>query len=176
MRRRFRIAWQTVIGLVNVERGGKGQPQLELETSSDDGVRTVTGRYSIADARELSADSVDLYASLAPSMSTTSDRIVIATSDELSKRLVADDQAVIEEGSGGVVSLIANGKAIGDLLLLNRAALVGQNMLEKGHSREAAENEVDTLIGAVSIVSNLSAKVIVATDGLHGRIQLDWLE
>lgn len=175
--RRFRIAWQTVIGLVNVERGGQGQPQLELETLAADESRLVVGRYSLEDARELSASSVDLYANLAPTLATTPQALVIASRDETALR-VANQLAVESDKNlavaGNVFSLALDGQLIADALRVNRAPMLGQNMMEKGNSRVAAEREVDSIIGAVSLVDKLAARAVVSYSGMRGSISLQW--
>lgn len=170
--RRFRIAWQTIIGLINVERGGSGQPQLELETGSSNDIRWVTGRYSVADAQELTANSVDLYASLSPTLATNDQRIVIASNDDLAKRLLQSSDATPAIGTGGIVSLAVDGQAVAELLKWNRPALLGQNMLEKGNTRASAEREVDTLIGAVSLFQSGTARMIATDRGVQGRMTL----
>ncbi len=170
--RRFRIAWQTIIGLINVERGGSGQPQLEMETGSIKDIRWVTGRYSVSDAQELTANSVDLYASLSPTMATSDQRIVIASNDDLAKRLLETSDSIPAIGAGGIVSAAVDGQAIADLLKWNRPALLGQNMLEKGNDRTAAEREVDTLIGAVSLLQKGTARMVATDRGVQGRMTL----
>jgi hypothetical protein len=172
--RRFRIAWQTVIGLINVERGGQGQPQLELETSRDGPLQTMTGRYSQQDAAELSADAVDLYASLAPTIATLPDRMVLATNDRLARTVIRDPRAAPESGGGGIATLRVDGTAVAELLRLNRPVLIGQNMLEKGHGRASAEREVDTLIGATSLLRTVGLRVAAVPEGLAARLEIRW--
>jgi hypothetical protein len=175
--RRFRIAWQTVIGLVNVERGGQGQPQLELETLVAGESRLVVGRYSLDDARELAASSVDLYANLAPTLATTPQALVIASRDETALRMadqIEGDSRQNHLVAGNVFSLALDGQLIADALRVNRAPMLGQNMMEKGNSRVAAEREVDSIIGAVSLVDQLAARAVVSHAGLRGAISLQW--
>lgn len=174
--RRFRIAWQTVIGIVNVERGGNGLPQLELETQRDGDLKMMTGHYSVADAEELNADSVDLYASLAPTIATQKERIAIATSDDLAKRVISDESLQPKAGDGGLLTVSVNGEGIAKVLELNRPALLAQNMLNKGHTKEQAEAEVDTLIGAVGFVKALAVRAVVHPSGLWATAKIDWSE
>jgi hypothetical protein len=42
------------------------------------------------------------------------------------------------------------------VLELNRKQLVSQNMMEKGHSKEEAEKEIDVLMSVLKLVSNAS--------------------
>jgi hypothetical protein len=174
--RRFRIAWQTVIGIVNVERGSNGQPQLELETLNQNGLKMMTGRYSLADAEELNADSVDLYASLAPTIATAADRLVVATSDRLAKRVIEDDQLQPQTGEGGILALAIAGPALADLLSLNRPALLAQNMLEKGNPKEQAETEIDTLIEAARFIHSAALRAAMHPNGLQAIAMLRWDE
>jgi hypothetical protein len=172
--RRFRIAWQTIIGIVNVERGGNGQPQLELETMTEDGVRMMTGRYSLRDAQELNADSVDLYATLSPTIGTSENRIAIATSDILAKRLLENEQWIPQLGDGGLVTIAIDGAETANLLKLNKPALLAQNMLENGNSRAEAETAIQSLIGAVGMVEKFGLRSQVTEDGLVGIARLSW--
>lgn len=172
--RRFRIAWQTVIGIVNVERGGNGQPQLELETLKEGDLQMMTGRYSIEDARELNAASVDLYSNLAPSIATAGNRIVIATSDTLAKGLISDDQLQPQSADGGILTVAVGADRLGNLLRMNRPALLAQNMLERGHSKQQAESDIDTLIGAVEFFDDAALRMLVHPRGLRGIAKLAW--
>lgn len=172
--RRFRIAWQTVIGIVNVERGGNGQPQLELETLKDGDLQMMTGRYSIEDARELNAASVDLYSNLAPTIATSGKRIAIATSDALAENVIRNEDLQPKQGEGGVISLSVDGDRLASLLKLNRPALLAQNMMEKGSSKSQAENEIDSLIGGIDFFKALSLRMAVNPGGLVGVAKLSW--
>ncbi len=172
--RRFRIAWQTVIGILNVERGGNGQPQLELETQNQNGLKMMTGRYSLADAEELNADAVDLYASLAPTIATSANRLVIATSDSLAKKAIQADSLQPQTGEGGILSLALDGSALAELLTLNRPALLAQNMLEKGNPKELAEREIDTLIEAARFLKLAAVRAVMQPQGFRAVASLRW--
>ena len=135
----------------------------------------MTGRYSLQDAEELNADSVDLYATLAPTMATGNGRMVIATSDTLAKKTMQSESMIPDGNDRDFVSLAVDGQEVAKLLTLNRAALLGQNMLEKGHTRSEAEGEVDTLIHAVGLMKRLSVRAVVGQGNLNAVAELSWL-
>jgi hypothetical protein len=72
----------------------------------------------------------------------------------------------------GVHSVLeVRGSQIAALLRTNREALIRQNMVEKGNSRQQAENEIDMLITLLSLADNLKLHLAALPDGAQATLE-----
>jgi hypothetical protein len=65
-------------------------------------------------------------------------------------------------------SLVVNVSEVQTALAENREPLVARNMLDRGHDRAAAQQEIDTLLKALALVRRSSLKLAAE----QGRIEL----
>ena len=55
----------------------------------------------------------------------------------------------------------------------NRQPLIAQNMLQKGHDRAAAEQEIDRILSALRVLEGASLDLAVAESKLRLTLQID---
>ncbi len=137
-------AWQKAIGLVNFTRGQKALPGLIIRNSDHHDTHYTSSYFSVADEEDKNA--VDIRFNFQPALAVAGDRLILSSSDALTRDLI---DALKEQQEKGVApqegkhSLFELKSApLAAVLESNRETLIRQNMVEDGKSREEAEKEV----------------------------------
>jgi hypothetical protein len=165
----FLSAFQTAVGIFNADRGQKRQPPLLLAIEREGTVDVSVARPIAAKLGEPGGR--DASDNLVLACAQVGDSLVLGTHVSLVRELVRDLQASPAGPRGGAMGgatrehLVLRGPAIATYLEKNHAALVAQNMLEKGHSGEEARGEVDAFIALVASVARLEIGVIQSDPG-----------
>ncbi len=171
MQPELRRIFQSLIGFLNVIGASKAQPQLDLDMDKGDGFQLVTSAYLPAvddrDSRE-----ARINYNFSPSVGFAGDRFVLASTKELAAQLVQ----LVEDGDSPPAKtpstttnsrVIANAAVLRQILADNRAQLIAQNMLKKGHGEEAAELEVDTFLSLIGMFRTAELRLDVAENELQ---------
>ena len=144
---RLKVAFQTFVGLSNVDAVQKKGPPFELVSEQVDGVTLATARYMVAKT-DVPETSPDTRYNITPSVAQVGKYFVLSTSVGLARSLIKDLHTAgaskkLEADSSETAVLEANGAELARLLELNRARLAMQLMLSRGETKEKAEAEVD---------------------------------
>lgn len=145
MQPELRRTFLSLIGFLNVIGAMNGQPQLDLDFAKEDQRQLVTATY-LAE-KDADPSRLPINFNFSPSVGFVQDRFVVASTKSLAGELL---KAI--EGDPANPDLPANTLARADLADLrqiltdNRGQLVAQNMLSEGHTKEEAEQEIDTLL------------------------------
>ncbi|WP_222436175.1 hypothetical protein [Rubripirellula reticaptiva] len=151
----LRRVFQSLIGFLNVTGAQNGQPQLDLGMETVADAKLITASY-VPDRDN--ADSLDerIQFNFSPTIAFAGERVVLSSSTALARELVktavaeaADD----EDTSNTTGKLVAT--TLQGILKANRSQLVANNMLEKGHSKEAAEGEIDLLLELLGFLDDV---------------------
>ena len=143
MQGELRRIFQSLIGFLNIIGASKAQPQLDLDMDKGDGFQLITSEYVPAvedrDSRE-----ARINYNFSPSIAFVGDRFILASTKELAtqRRPVSDgsDAGSLNDQPWTTNSQVsANVAVLRQVLADNRAQLIAQNMLEKGHADEDAE-------------------------------------
>lgn len=159
-------AFQTAVGLINVDRAQKGLDSMLMKLELVDDVQLTSARF--APPRE--GDGIDLRYNLAPACAMVGRAFIVGTH----AALVADLARELRKSPGTVAvnheRLQLTGEALAEIVRTNFDALAAQAVLNDGKTREKAEGELRGLIGLLEVV---------ATAGVHvaypsaGAVQLD---
>jgi hypothetical protein len=150
-------AWQKALGLINFTRGQQAEPGLILDRPTHGGVKYTLAYFAppAEDARTPS----DVRFNFQPAIAMPGDYLILSSTDALAQDLI---DALRREGDAGPAALAGkhslvelNGDALAALLQANREALIRQNMVEKGHSREQAESEIGMLLAIVDSIAHV---------------------
>ncbi len=150
-------AWQKALGLINFTRGQQAEPGLILDRPTHAGVKYTMAYFSPPAEDERSP--ADMRFNLQPSVAMPGDYLILSSTDALAKDLI---EALGRESEAGVApvsgrhSIVGiDGKALADVLEANRETLILNNMVEKGHERQQAEDEIGMLLAIVNSVAHL---------------------
>ncbi len=124
-------------------RGQRAEPGLLIDRATHGGVK-----YSVAtNSLGKGEDRTHLASrfNFRPSLARVGEFLILSSTDGLTNDLIdaLKDSSKPLAGTNTIVS--ADGVALASILNANRASLVSQNMVEKGHTQEQAEGEIDFL-------------------------------
>ena len=142
-------AFQTAIGLVNVDRAQKSEDGMLLGLSLEGEVQITSARFH----PPLPGDGVDVRYNLEPACAVVGRHFILGTHRALVAEL-AEGQPDWKEADLRVL-----GPAVSRVIAANFEALVVQNMLDHGNTRERAEGNVRFLQTALALVRELTIEV-----------------
>lgn len=172
MQRELRRTFQSLIGFLNVVSAMNGQPQLDLGEEAVDGQKLVTATF-VPEVDRPADEEAKIQFNFSPCLAFAGDRVIVSSTLGLAKNLVA----LTASPAGATEATPCNTQARTDFAALrailqdNRRHLIAQNMVEKGHSREEAEVEIDSLVGLLDLVDDLGLR-FSATDQMRLEIGL----
>ncbi|MGQ9592600.1 MAG: hypothetical protein ACUVYA_20155, partial [Planctomycetota bacterium] len=171
-------AWQKAIGLVNFTRGQQALPGMIL------GKRSHAGReFTVAAFRPPEEKGpLDARFNFSPSIAVAGENLILSSTAGLAKDLIAaleggpaapSPSAAPPPGPGTDFLLELRGRPLRDLLEANRANLVRQNMIEKGHTQEEAEREIGLLLELAGRVRSLKLSSAATEGRTKARLELE---
>lgn len=181
---RLQAAFQSFIGLANLDAAQKKAPPLLLSSVDVEGVRIATARYvrSSGKSQTGTRESVDAAPipdqfNFTPSAALVDRTFVLSTSLDLARDLVhaiRSQSAVNEDSEARGPTLVGElrGESLAQLVVLNRERLVGQNMLEKGNDRTTAEAAIASLERLLSLVEQGRLEVTDRADAMEVQFQV----
>lgn len=155
----LRRVFQSLVGFLNVIGAQNGQPQLDLGMESIGDAQLVTATY-VPDKDQRESLHAPIQFNFSPTVAFAGQRIVIASSTSLARTLVQDsgdtdvDSNAPQSGVANTSSIL-QANTLQQVLEANRAQLIANSMLEKGHSKEAAEGEISLLLELVRFFRDL---------------------
>lgn len=142
----LRRVFQSLIGFLNVTGAQNGQPQLDLGMETVADAKLTTATY-VPDRDNPESLNERIQFNFSPTVAFAGERVIVSSSSALARKLVepaVEGANAVDDTSNTNGKLVA--KTLRHILEANRAQLVANSMLEKGHSKEAAENETELLL------------------------------
>jgi len=170
-------AWQKAVGLVNFTRGQKAEPGLIIDRPVHRGTKyTVAAFIPPPDGEKKPAD---VRYNFRPALAMPGHHLILSSTDGLAEDVMdalARETARPPAPRAGLHSVIEiEGGRVASILNANREALLRQNMVDKGHTRQQAEGEIGMLLDLVKHVSRVA--LTVGADGSRSkaalRVELD---
>ncbi|MCE9594139.1 MAG: hypothetical protein K8S98_08095 [Planctomycetes bacterium] len=149
----FPSAFQSVVGVINVERGQQGKPPMPL------GIELV-GDVQVSFAKSIApkpGEGVDVVYNLEPACALVGDVFVVGTHRKLVEELVKELRDGRSDASApNAERLDVAGAAVLAALTANREALVMKAVLGEGKTRAKAESDLDLVFAIAELVQRLS--------------------
>ena len=173
MKKELKRTFQSFIGFLNVAGAMAGNPQLDLDYESIDGKQIYTATY-IRDGDKQYENGLPIQFNFSPTLAFDGDLVFISSTNALVKQVstTSTNQFEAEAMANDNTVLRVDITSVKTALEANRGQLVSQNMLEKGHSKQEAEKEMDTLFSLLSLLKTGSA-AIRFDDHVHMQIELE---
>lgn len=175
MQPELRRIFQSLIGFLNVVGASNAQPQLDLDMDKGDGFQLVTSEYAPSVENRDSREARMNY-NFSPSVGFAGDRFILASTKELAAQLVhlqeTSDSGPANKQPTTNSHVSANAAVLRQVLSDNRAQLIAQNMLEKGHGEEAAELEIGTFLSLIDMFRTAELRLAVAEDELQLNLRV----
>ncbi|GIW95604.1 MAG: hypothetical protein KatS3mg110_3645 [Pirellulaceae bacterium] len=158
MRRELRRIFQSLVGFLNIVSAMQGQPQLELDEQRDGDLHLVLARF-IPEADRPADAQVPIQYNFAPTLGFRGSRVVLASSPVLARRMLEDcPSEPVPPGTN--TGLLIDREPLRQLLADNRTQLVSQAVLERGRSREEAEEEIDLVLKLLEAVDRFQMRLV----------------
>jgi hypothetical protein len=181
--RPLRIAFQTAMGFANIVAAQQGRPAWELSTHRNGDITVVSATAEPSDSSDAQYAHIPL--NFSPAIAFVGDWMVLASTREL-----ADDLAgALSSGSNDAArttqshdparintSVEIEMPQLHRLLTANHGSLVARNMLEKGHGRTAAEQEIATLERLVSLLERVNLDLKTLPAELQLALEFDFID
>jgi hypothetical protein len=166
-------AWQKAIGLVNFTRGQQAEPGLIIDRPVYRKTKYTVAGFSPPGPDD--AKDADARFNFRPTLAMPGPWAILSSSDSLARDIMdalAKETAKRPKPSPAVHSLIdISGTQLASILTANRKTLVRQNIVDKGHTPEEAQTEIDTLIMLAKTISQ--AALSAGGDKDESKISLD---
>jgi hypothetical protein len=171
MRDRFRVAFQTAIGIINADAGQKGrQPMLQFSRRVGE-VEALGARF-LPDPRD---GRTAIQYNFTPAIAFVRDRLIISSSMSLTEGLLARFEAAeAREGRpqrGDLLHL--DGPALQGVLAANRLFFTDQAVLEEGLDEDEAEARTKALLELAGRLRGLELRRLAVDAGATWEIRIE---
>ena len=168
-------AWQKGLGLINFTRGQAAEPGLIIDREIHSGVKYTIAAFSAAAEEDKTA--LDMRFNFQPTLAMPEDYMVISSTNELAKDLIdalQKEKADAIKPLPGVHSLLElDATQLASILESNWDALVRNNMVEEGNTREEAEADMGGIMMILKYVGNFKLMSGVSKGQSRTRLQVD---
>ncbi len=171
LQQRFKVAFQSFMGLTNFGLSQQGQPQFDINTESRGDARIVSASYLTDDESEKGL----INYNFSPSIAYINDWFIISSTRDLAvelAELAANHQEAQDNAKHTSAALKI--EEVEKILADNRKHLVAGNILQKGHSKAEAEKEIGTLLSLLKSGRELSFRLLNNKDSLALEFQLSF--
>ncbi|MGD9854086.1 MAG: hypothetical protein AB7U20_03965 [Planctomycetaceae bacterium] len=176
--RELRRIFQSLIGFLNVVGAMNGQPQLELDQEPlADGEGELISATFVGEAAAAPEQGAKIQFNFSPSVAFSGNRMIIASTAALARDLAALN--AVESPVGGDIVNLQVGLSADVLRMVlgdNLTHLISQNMLEKGHTRDEATAELETLLNILSLVGDVAMTLSTSGRSLDVTIDVHFAE
>lgn len=154
MRKELKRIFQSFVGFLNIVGAMEGQPQLDLMSDTSEHGPIYWAEY-VVDSDRTYENGLPIQYNFSPAIAFAGEQVVLSSSVALANKLLesnlsSNTLSKKEELATNTV-LEIHADAVYQALEANREALIAQNMLEKGHSRNEAVGEIDTLMSLIGL-------------------------
>ncbi|TWU37164.1 DUF3352 domain-containing protein [Novipirellula artificiosorum] len=167
-------AWQKAIGLVNFTRGQQAEPGLIIDKPQHADVIYTTAAFSVFGDHDRS--NVDSRFNFQPTLAMPGDYLILSSSDSLTQDLI--DQIAERSDMKPVPSshslVVLSGPQLAAILNANFDAMVRNNMVEDGNTREQAEQQQKVLIAILQHLRNVSIDASTKEGKSHAVLKIEF--
>ena len=171
IRRRFKIAYQSLLGIVNYSLAQEGNPQLEMATEKTTKGEIISATYLLSDDDRKGL----INYNFSPSIAFSGDYFVISSTKQLATELSQLAESADPEATVATNTLVTiDADELDNILKLNRESFIAQSMIENGQDRDAATEETDALLMIAQFFeqAKLELKVNPKSIDLSARIDI----
>ncbi len=161
MQKELKRTFQSFLGFLNVVGAMEGQPQIDQNMDLVNGQPLFWGEY-VPDSERKYENGLPIQFNFSPAIAFVGDHVVLASHVALARQLAEKpwtSSSADSTSSDANSFLNIDFQALRQVLESNENALITQNMLEKGHSKEEATKEVGMLMSILSLLKEGSLRL-----------------
>lgn len=141
-------AWQKAVGLFSFTSGQQAQPGLIIDREVHGEIKYTVAGFRPPEGEERSA--MHMRYNFRPALAMPGKYVILSSTGQLAEDLIDALAAEDPKPLAGAHSLVEiDGPQLASILRANREALIRQNMVEEGHTRQEAEVEVGLILSAI---------------------------
>lgn len=165
----FKVTYQSFIGFINIAGGQNGIDPLDLNSEKIGDALVVSAEYLPPDDDKTRQAAPPQF-NASPTAAFVGDKFILSSTKPLALELVELVKKSPATPSGTNTALRIDGQIAQALLDDNRESLITQNMLERGHDRAAAEQQITGVLAAAKQLAGTTLKLMQNA----GELRLDW--
>jgi hypothetical protein len=151
---KLKTAYQTIVGLSNIDATQQKAAPLELGSEEVEGVTLATARYVLPPGAAADQMTPQRRYNFSPSAAQVGKFFILSSSRDLARSLIKELKgknaaAARAAAARSTFAVEAEGRELARILDLNRDRLAMQTMLERGETKEKAQAQVDQLLAFV---------------------------
>lgn len=160
--RDFRRIFQSLVGFLNVAGAQNGQPQLDLEFDKVEGGEMISAQF-VPEDDDKGNENAKINFNFSPTVAFHDRTFILSSTKSLAKSIIEMQKNPIKPGDDGSrdhitvnTNVDVDAAVLKSVLKENESHLIAQNMLDKGHSRKEAEQEISTLLDIITLFKSLN--------------------
>ncbi len=170
------ISYNSIIGLANLGLGQQNQPRLIVTSEQHKGFTIQGARFFDRAAGQSAEAASHIRYNFSPACSAAGRYFVIGSTIDVVKDVLdalGDVHAPPQTTPDNVV-LEIDGAAALQALAQNHEPLVRQNMLQEGHTREQAEQQINTLLALARLFNAGEVRWTAAPGNMHVDLSIKY--
>lgn len=168
---RFKVAFQAIIGISNVDGNQKKAAALELGSEEVNGIKVATAHYMTLRHPASASEAPSPRYNFTPATAQVDKYLIFSSSTGLARDLIKELKSSNRgTDSSETAVLETDGPELARLLEINRSRLAMQFMLNQGQTKEKAESQVE--LGLALLRSLGHGRLVIRDDPGATRIQL----
>jgi hypothetical protein len=168
----FKVTFQSAVGFLNVVGAMNGVDPLDLNSERVGEALVIASGY-LPPKDEKARTEAALHFNASPTLAFVGDKFILSSARPLAMELIEHARKDAPAGEKLNTLVRVDGQAAQAALAENRGPLIAQNMLEKGHDRAAAENEIDRVLAALKVIQGSSLALRVAEAKLELSLEVE---
>jgi hypothetical protein len=161
---RLKVAFQTFVGLSNVDAVQKKGPPFELGSEVVEGITLATATYMVNKATGAAGEAPNQRYNFSPSAAQVGKYFFLSSSADLGRSLIKElklkGSATSSAAEGNeTVLLEADGHELAKLLEQNRTRIAARFMLGRGETKQNADRQAESLLNLVRYLGHGRALV-----------------
>jgi hypothetical protein len=168
---RFKVAFQAIVGISNVDGNQKKAAALELGSEEVDGIKMATAHYVSFGRPTSASEAPSTRYNFTPATAQVGKYLIFSSSTGLARDLIKELKSKNRGADFSETAVLeADGPEVARLLEINRSRLAMQLMLNQGQTKEKAESQVE--LGLALLRSLGHGRLVIRDDQGATRIQL----
>lgn len=172
----LRRVFQSFVGFLNITGAQNGQPPLDLGMESVGAAQLYTATY-VPNRDLVDRQHAPVYFNFLPTVAFVGDHLILSSTTALARELCRLDTSTTSAGNAeqGTANTLASvdAESVRRVLEINRTHLVANNMLEKGHSQEAADAEIGLLLEVIDYFDDANFSLDVTDHQMQMNLEID---
>jgi len=167
----FKVTFQSVVGFINIAGGQNGVDPLDVNSEKVGDALVVSGEYLPPDDEAVRKAAPPQF-NASPTAVFVGDKFILSSTKQLAleiAELIKSSPAATAETN---TNLKIDARVLQAILVDNQAQLVAQNMLERGHDKEAAEKQVNGVLAMIKHLSETSLQLQQTAEELNLRWEI----